>query len=146
MSRWACIHLVPIEWCLKGRNMWHVKTHSDKINKPSPAARLFEIISSYPVLLVLLLVLGIGIHVGAHAGVAGRAVDAADAVGGMLPPDTQVRLLILVILLATITAGCGNVMQVLLGYFYLLSRHLCKIFKCLRPGKFVQSILKYMPT
>lgn len=47
----------------------------------------------YPVLLVFLLVLGVGIHVGAHAGVAGGAVDAADAVGGMLPPDAQVRLL-----------------------------------------------------
>lgn len=61
--------------------------------------------ASYPVLLVLLLVFGVGVHVGAHAGVAGRAGDAADAVRGVLPPDAEVRLLILLLLLTAVTAG-----------------------------------------
>ncbi len=62
--------------------------------------------TSYPVLLVLLLVLCISVHVGAHAGVAGGAGDAADAVGRVLPPDAKVRLLILLLLLLTaVTAG-----------------------------------------
>lgn len=34
---------------------------------------------------------------------AGGAVDAADAVGGVLPPDAQVRLLVLLRLLAAVT-------------------------------------------
>lgn len=49
----------------------------------------------YPVLLVLLLVFSISVHVGANAGVAGCTGDAADAVGGVLPPDAQVWLLLL---------------------------------------------------
>lgn len=35
---------------------------------------------------------------------AGGAVDAADAVGGVLPPDAQVRLLVLLLLLLTAVA------------------------------------------
>lgn len=77
--------------------------------------RLFEThrapkCSSYPVLLVLLLVFCVGVHVGAHTGVAGRAGDAADAVGGVLPPDAQVRLLIL-LLLTAVAAGWGETVR-----------------------------------
>lgn len=103
----------------------HTHTHKnaqrdkDKNNKPPwvLAARLFEThhalkCSSYPVLLVLLLVFCVGVHVGAHTGVAGRAGDAADAVRGVLPPDAQVRLLTLLLLLLTaVTAGWGETVR-----------------------------------
>ena len=70
----------------ENRNM---KTHRDK------DFLQFVIVSlrtSYPVLLVLLLVLCVSVHVGAHTGMTGCTGDAADAVGRVLPPDAQVRL------------------------------------------------------
>lgn len=82
----------------KPKYVTHTHTHTEK----SPTQRGGRLLmSSYPVLLILLLVLGIGVHVGAHAGVAGGTVDAADAVGGVLPPDSQVRLPVLLLLLLT---------------------------------------------
>lgn len=61
---------------------------------------------SYPVLLVLLLVFCVSVHVGAHTGVARCAGDAADAVRGVLPPDAQVWLLILLLMLLTAVTAC----------------------------------------
>lgn len=106
----------------KGEKPKHVTpahTEEDKNNKPPwvPAGCLFQthhalLCSSYPVLLVLLLVFRVGVHVGAHTGVAGCAGDAADAVRGVLPPDAQVRLLILLLLLwTTVTAGWGETVR-----------------------------------
>lgn len=57
-------------------------------------SHFWKSLASYPVLLVLFLVFGISVHVGAHTGVAGGAGDTADAVGGVLPPDAQVWLLV----------------------------------------------------
>lgn len=75
----------------------------------SPGCRLFEphhtLSASYPVLLVLLLVFCICVHVGAHTGVTGCAGDAADTIRRVLPPDAQVWLLIMLLLLTAVTAG-----------------------------------------
>lgn len=80
--------------------MTHKNTRTGTTNQRRD--RLFDIVSSYPVLFVFLLVFGVSVHVGAHTGVAGGAVDAADAVGGVLPPDAQVGLPVLLLLLAAV--------------------------------------------